>query len=145
MVSVCSKRHRMVLVESNLVQIVLETVFSATNRLISAELCLNLIIITLTDFSFRSLSFVFGEPETILFPSASLLESSCSSSIDFSTSLAIAAASRFLKASSKSSPAEPDLYSPSSVRLISSRPPFVTISPSNSSAAVSQAPWGILL
>lgn len=110
-----------------------------------SRLCLNLIIITLTDFSFRSLSFVFGEPETILFLSASLLESSCSLSIDYSTSLAIAAASRFLKASWKSSPAEPDLYTPSLGRLISSRPPFVTISPSNRSAAVSQAPWGILL
>ena len=133
----------MVLIGSNLVQIVLETVFSATNRSISAELCLNIIIVTPTDFSFRSLSFVFEQPEIILFSSASLLESSCSSFIDYPTSLAIAAVSRFLKASSKSSPAEPDLYSPSSVRLISSRPPFVTISPSNSSAAVSQAPWGI--
>ena len=110
-----------------------------------SRLCLNLIIITLTDFSFRSLSFVFGEPETILFLSASLLESSCSLSIDFSTSLAIGAASRFLKASWKSSPAEPDLYTPSLRRLISSRPPFVAISPSNRSAAVSQAPWGTLL
>ena len=40
----------MVLVESNLAQIVLETVLSATNRLISAELWLNLVIVTLTDF-----------------------------------------------------------------------------------------------
>lgn len=111
----------------------------------SAELWLNLIIVTLTEFSLRSLSFVFGEPEPILFSSASSLESLCSSSIDYPTSLAIAAASRFSKASSTSSPAESDLYSPSSVRLISSRPPFVTTSPSNSSAAVSQAPWGILL
>ena len=126
----------MVLVESNLVQIVLETVFSAINRLISAELCLILIIVILADFSLRSLLFVFREPEIILFSSASLLESLCSSSIDYPTSLAITAVSRLLKVSSKSLPAEPDLYSPLSVRLISSRPLFVTISPSNSSAAV---------
>ena len=136
LVPVCSKRHRMVLVESNVVQIILETVFSATSRLISA-VWLNLIIFTRIDCSVRSLSFVFEEPEIILISSASLLESSCSSSIDYPTSWAIAAASRFLKATSKSSPAESDLYSPSSVRLISSRPSFVTISPSKSSAAVS--------
>ena len=86
----------MVLVESNLVRIVLETVFSATNRLLSAKLWLNLIIATLTGFSLRDLSFVFGETEIVLSSSASL-KSSCSSSIDYPTLLAIAAASRFLK------------------------------------------------
>ena len=96
-------------------------------------------------FSLRSLSFVFREPEIILFSSASLLESLYSLSIDYLPSLAIAAASRILKASSKFSPTKPDLYSSLSVRLISSRPPLVTISPSTSSAAGSQVLWGMLL
>ena len=75
----------MVLIESNLLRVVLDTVFSATNRSMTAEQCVSLIIITLTGFPFRRLSFFFVEPEVILFSPATL-ESSYSSSIDYPTS-----------------------------------------------------------
>lgn len=64
----------MVLAESNLVQLVLETVFSAIKRLISAELCLNLMCLQpppwkidcegqrVTAVCRRSLDYYMGSP-----------------------------------------------------------------------------------
>ena len=144
-VSDCSKRYWMMLIKFNLVQIVLETVFPATNRLISAELCFNLIIITMTYFSFRSLSFVFKEPWNNLIPIDLVVRVFMIFIYRFFDFVSNCSCIPIFKASPKSSPAEPDLYLYLSMRPIFLRSLFVIISSFNRSAAVLQAPWKALL